>query len=125
MRARARTERLANTLASIDRAVEEKEKFLERMDFIHKEHGVPGAGGLLAALDASIDERSETLNSIDQLTKFITDFTDSLDQAAAAANKKPGVFDPGAKAKELAAAAASAKANALAAEAKPGWNPHF
>jgi hypothetical protein len=69
---------------------------------------VPGAGGLLVALDAAIVEREKVIGGIDNLTDWITAQTQ-----ADTSDEEP----------ELGT---DAKAAAAARQAeKPPWNPHF
>jgi hypothetical protein len=65
-------ERCINALERIDAALAEKAEFMETMDGIYTDYGVPGAGGLLQALDDAIDERDQSLAMIDQITAFLT-----------------------------------------------------
>lgn len=65
-------ERTINALERIDKALAEKDEFMACMDGIYTDYGVPGAGGLLKALDDAIDERDQSLAMIDHLTQFLT-----------------------------------------------------
>jgi hypothetical protein len=60
-------ERTLRTLDALDRALEEKQTFLDAMDGVYATHGLPGAGGLLTTLDDAIDERDVVIGAIDTL----------------------------------------------------------
>ena len=91
-------ERTINTLQRIDKALAEKAEFMETMNGIHDEYGVPGAGGLLRALDDAIDEREQSLQMIDQLAAMLTPAEDQQGpgppQAADKKSRPKGQAEP-------------------------------
>lgn len=124
-------ERLKHTLSHIDKALAEKEEFLGRMDRIHQEHGIAGAGGMLAALDAAIDERTNTISNIDQISELIAELVVANTPAEDEEEGEGGGALAEARAAKKAAAKAAAVpsaaggAGAEVGGAKSPWNPHF
>jgi len=96
-------ERSINTLERIDKALQEKEEFISTMDGIYGEYGVPGAGGLLQALDDAIDERDQSLAMIDQLAAFLAPRAEGKAKSKKAAQPRPSGPDPQRKGKAKAA----------------------
>lgn len=94
-------ERMLRTLDGIDRVLEEKQSFLDALDAVHASYGLPGAGGLLAALDDAVDERAQAIGAIDTL----------LGRLVPTPEPEPG---PGETAPKK-----------LSAKDKPPWNPLF
>lgn len=95
-------ERSINTLERIDKALQEKEDFISNMDGIYGEYGVPGAGGLLQALDDAIDERDQSLAMIDQLAAFLAPRAEGKAKSKKAARPRPSGADPQTKGKTRA-----------------------
>jgi hypothetical protein len=92
-------ERTINTLERIDKALQEKEEFISSMDGIYSEYGVPGAGGLLQALDDAIDERDQSLAMIDQLAAFLAPQGAGKAKPKVATQPRPSGADPQGKRK--------------------------
>ena len=88
--------------AAVQKALQEKEDFISNMDGIYGEYGVPGAGGLLQALDDAIDERDQSLAMIDQLAAFLAPRAEGKAKSKKAARPRPSGADPQTKGKTRA-----------------------